>query len=286
MRGHRHAGPAQHRPAAEAEAEDDWRRAMVLLGTATDEELLDPALRPTTSCSACSTRTACACSRPAGAQPGCGCDEERVRTHAAELPPGRSRGACGRRTAGITVTCQFCSRVYRFDQAPAERAHAPGGIEHGEAPGPARRSAPPARRLLAEGAAAARRRRNAADPARVQRSRSRAGPVPRQHELHRPTALELLAERAGLPALAARGRRRHRLRPGHGRGGEHHRARPADRGRHPVDRADLGDGGALGKVAVVDGLGIEDGSVSSRVEIAARSRRAPASKAKDNFAAS
>ena len=28
------------------DAEEDWRRAMILLGTATDDELLDPALRP------------------------------------------------------------------------------------------------------------------------------------------------------------------------------------------------------------------------------------------------
>ena len=44
------------------DAEEDWRRAMILLGTATDDELLDPDCGPTISCSGCSTRTACASS--------------------------------------------------------------------------------------------------------------------------------------------------------------------------------------------------------------------------------
>ena len=67
--GRWHAGAIvmQALPVADArrlpEAEEDWRRAMILLGTATDEELLDPPCGRTICCSACSTRTACACSK-------------------------------------------------------------------------------------------------------------------------------------------------------------------------------------------------------------------------------
>ena len=52
MSGRWHAGAIvmQALPVADPrrlpEAEEDWRRAMLLLGTASDEELLDPSLRP------------------------------------------------------------------------------------------------------------------------------------------------------------------------------------------------------------------------------------------------
>ena len=46
------------------DVEDGWRRAMVLMSSATADELVDPNCRRAGCCSGCSTRTASGCSRP------------------------------------------------------------------------------------------------------------------------------------------------------------------------------------------------------------------------------
>jgi molecular chaperone Hsp33 len=97
------------------EAEDDWRRAMVLLGTASDEELLDPLLRPDDLLFRLFHEDGVRVFTPLALNPGCGCDEERVWNMLRSFPLDDLEGM-RREDGGITVTCQFCSRVYRFDQ--------------------------------------------------------------------------------------------------------------------------------------------------------------------------
>jgi molecular chaperone Hsp33 len=97
------------------EAEDDWRRAMVLLGTASDEELLDPLLRPDDLLFRLFHEDGVRVFTPLALNPGCGCDEERVWNMLASFPLDDLEGM-RQEDGGITVTCQFCSRVYRFDQ--------------------------------------------------------------------------------------------------------------------------------------------------------------------------
>jgi molecular chaperone Hsp33 len=97
------------------EAEDDWRRAMVLLGTASDEELLDPLLRPDDLLFRLFHEDGVRVFTPLALNPGCGCDEERVWNMLRSFPLDDLEGM-RQEDGGITVTCQFCSRVYRFDQ--------------------------------------------------------------------------------------------------------------------------------------------------------------------------
>jgi molecular chaperone Hsp33 len=97
------------------EAEDDWRRAMVLLGTASDEELLDPLLRPDDLLFRLFHEDGVRVFTPLALNPGCGCDEERVWNMLQSFPMEDLEGM-RQEDGGITVTCQFCSRVYRFDQ--------------------------------------------------------------------------------------------------------------------------------------------------------------------------
>ena len=97
------------------EAEEDWRRAMLLLGTASDAELLDPDLRPDDLLFRLFHEDGVRVFTPLALAPGCGCDEARVWSMLASFPLDDLE-SMRQEDGGITVTCQFCSRVYNFDQ--------------------------------------------------------------------------------------------------------------------------------------------------------------------------
>ena len=61
---------------------------------------------------------------PLALAPGCGCDEERVWNMLASFPLDDLE-SMRQEDGGITVTCQFCSRVYPFDQARLSELLAP-----------------------------------------------------------------------------------------------------------------------------------------------------------------
>jgi molecular chaperone Hsp33 len=98
------------------DAEDDWRRAMLLLGTASDDELLDPALRPDDLLFRLFHEDGVRVFEPLALAPGCGCDEDRGWGMLASFPLDDLE-SMRQEDGGITVTCQFCSRTYAFDQA-------------------------------------------------------------------------------------------------------------------------------------------------------------------------
>lgn len=102
-------------PRKEFEAEEDWRRAMVLLGTATDEELLDPALEPDDVLFRLFHEDGVRVFNPLPLVPGCGCEEPRVAAMLQSFPLDDIE-AMRQEDGSITVTCQFCSRVYHFDR--------------------------------------------------------------------------------------------------------------------------------------------------------------------------
>lgn len=97
------------------EAEEDWRRAMLLLGTASDAELLDPSLRPDDLLFRLFHEDGVRVFTPLALAPGCGCDETRVWNMLTSFPLDDLE-SMRQEDGGITVTCQFCSRVYTFDQ--------------------------------------------------------------------------------------------------------------------------------------------------------------------------
>ena len=100
-------------PRKEIETEEDWRRAMVLLGSATDAELLDPGLRPDDLLFRLFHEDGVRVFHALALRPGCGCDEHRVVTMLQSFPLDDLE-AMRQDDGSITVTCQFCSRVYHF----------------------------------------------------------------------------------------------------------------------------------------------------------------------------
>ena len=103
-------------PRREAEAEEDWRRAMILLGTASDAELLDAALPADELLFRLFHEDGVRVFPPLALHAGCSCDENRVWNMLASFPLDDLE-SMRQDDGGITVTCQFCSRVYAFDQA-------------------------------------------------------------------------------------------------------------------------------------------------------------------------
>ena len=106
------------------EAEEDWRRTMLLLGTASDAELLDPLLRPDDLLFRLFHEDGVRVFTPLALAPGCSCDEQRVWNMLASFPLDDLE-SMRQEDGGITVTCQFCSRVYAFDQARLSELLAP-----------------------------------------------------------------------------------------------------------------------------------------------------------------
>ncbi len=97
------------------EAEEDWRRAMILLGTTSDAELLDPALRPDELLFRLFHEDGVRVFDALPLRPGCGCDEQRVWNMLASFSLDDLE-SMRQEDGGITVTCQFCSRVYPYDR--------------------------------------------------------------------------------------------------------------------------------------------------------------------------
>jgi molecular chaperone Hsp33 len=115
MSGRWHAGAIvvqalpPDRPHLVAGAEEDWRRAMLLLGTASDAELVDPTLRPDDLLFRLFHEDGVRVFAPVALAPGCSCDAERVWNMLASFPLDDLEGM-RQEDGGITATCQFCSR--------------------------------------------------------------------------------------------------------------------------------------------------------------------------------
>jgi len=93
--------------------EDDWRRAMVLLTSATEAELLDPALPGTSLLWRLFHEDGIRVWPIAPVVAGCRCSEERIRGVIASFPEDERRELA--RDGVIEVTCEFCSTVYRIN---------------------------------------------------------------------------------------------------------------------------------------------------------------------------
>jgi len=102
-----------------SEAEDHWRRAMILLQTCTDEELLSALLTPEELLFRLFHEDGVRVFEPRVLQKGCRCTMEKVegvlRTLSADdIAHITENGK-------ITMTCEFCSRAFDFDPAEIGR---------------------------------------------------------------------------------------------------------------------------------------------------------------------
>lgn len=104
--------------------EDAWRRALVLMGSATTGELLDPALDAHGLLYRLFHEDGVRVFRRRPLKPGCRCSYERVVTVLRALSPTELEQM--KVEGRITVVCQFCMREYAFDDAELRAALAPG----------------------------------------------------------------------------------------------------------------------------------------------------------------
>jgi molecular chaperone Hsp33 len=93
--------------------QQDWQEAMVLLQTASDEELTDPGLAPDTLLFRLFHETGVRVFRPLTLAHGCSCSEERVERVLLSFPDDEIADM-RLEDGSIEVTCQFCNRQYRF----------------------------------------------------------------------------------------------------------------------------------------------------------------------------
>ncbi len=99
--------------------EDDWHRAMTLMSTLTPEELTDPALSAHDILFRLFHEEGVRVYDPQPLSAQCRCSETRVRDMLRALPRAEIE-ALAERDGNVSITCEFCSRVYRF--GPAARA--------------------------------------------------------------------------------------------------------------------------------------------------------------------
>jgi molecular chaperone Hsp33 len=106
----------------EEQMEDDWRRTMLLLGTATDAELVDPNLAPERLLLRLFHQEGVRVFAPLDLSFGCRCSRERVEVVLRRFPPDDledMKEADGQ----LVVTCEFCNTAFRFDEAELARLH-------------------------------------------------------------------------------------------------------------------------------------------------------------------
>lgn len=105
---------AANLPSATVEA-DDWQRSMVLMGTVTADELVDPRLTAHTLLFRLFHEEGVRAFAPVRVRHACRCSRERVETVLRTLP---AEDVEHMKVDGvITATCEFCSTAYRFTDA-------------------------------------------------------------------------------------------------------------------------------------------------------------------------
>jgi molecular chaperone Hsp33 len=114
--------PEQVADGGEERMEEDWRRTMLLLGTATEGELVDPHLAPERLLLRLFHDEGVRVFQPLDLSFRCRCSRERVELVLRRFPPADledMKEADGQ----LVVTCEFCKAAYRFDEAELARLH-------------------------------------------------------------------------------------------------------------------------------------------------------------------
>jgi molecular chaperone Hsp33 len=103
------------------EAEEGWRRALVLMSSATSGELLDPDLAPNDLLYRLFHEDGVRVTAPHNVRARCRCSRERVETVLRSLP--RDEVESLKIDGEVVVTCEFCSRRYGFDDDALARLY-------------------------------------------------------------------------------------------------------------------------------------------------------------------
>jgi len=111
-----------------SDTEDDWRRAMVLMASATDDELLSPDLKANDLLFRLFHEDGVRVWAPHHLRFGCRCSRQRVHDMLGNLPREEIEHLKVEETGKVEVVCQFCSTAYHFDDDDLDRVY---GAEKG-----------------------------------------------------------------------------------------------------------------------------------------------------------
>lgn len=103
------------------EDEDDWRRAMVLQASCSQDELLDDSLRFHDLLYRLFHEEGVRVFEPRPLKEGCRCSREKLENVLKAMP--RAEIEQLKRDGAVEVTCEFCTRHYRFDDADLDRIY-------------------------------------------------------------------------------------------------------------------------------------------------------------------
>ncbi len=106
-----------------SDAEDGWRRAMVLMASTTSDELLDPELRANDLLFRLFHEDGVRVWPPSHLRFGCRCSRERVVGMLSNLPRGEVESMKVEGKDEVEVVCQFCSTAYRFDDSDLDKIY-------------------------------------------------------------------------------------------------------------------------------------------------------------------
>lgn len=112
------AGPQPSGAGTDPEQEDAWRRAVILMGSSTNDELLDAALHPHRLLYRLFNADGVRVFEPVALGMQCRCSLERVRRVLRSFP--RTEIETMKVDGKVVVTCEFCNAAYEFDDPTLE----------------------------------------------------------------------------------------------------------------------------------------------------------------------
>lgn len=104
------------------EQEEGWREAVILMGSATNQELLDPRLHPDTLLYRLFHEPGVRVYKPTVLQSACRCSPARVSLMLRSFPKDEIQSMMV--DDKVVVTCEFCRRTYSYDQDEIDRLYA------------------------------------------------------------------------------------------------------------------------------------------------------------------
>ncbi|HYD68679.1 Hsp33 family molecular chaperone [Azospirillum sp.] len=109
-----------------SDTEDDWRRAMVLMASTTDDELLSPDLKANDLLFRLFHEDGVRVWAPHHLRFGCRCSRQRVHDMLGNLPREEIQHLKVEETGKVEVVCQFCSTAYHFDDDDLDKVYGSG----------------------------------------------------------------------------------------------------------------------------------------------------------------
>jgi molecular chaperone Hsp33 len=114
-------GPRISGDPVDPEEEDAWRRAVILMGSSTNDELLDRSLHPHRLLYRLFSEDGVRVFTPTALEMQCRCSRQRVARVLGSFPPTEIETM--KIDGSVVVTCEFCNAAYVFDEAGLESLH-------------------------------------------------------------------------------------------------------------------------------------------------------------------